>query len=285
MSETNRWTLSSRSDISIGIRCAPWASFCLIWKTLSLLLHLFLSPFSFPLFLSSPLLSHSLCQPFISWTLFPPKKKLLPVSQMPLVMHWHLLLQTFRTLIPSLESVSDQKERTAYLISTLTPNHWWETHIFPFSDEFFSGLLSESKNRLKNSRSSIDAQTISTFDSSGDQSGFYRNYQQAWENLRFAGGHSASFKPTVPRPEAESAFSQRANRAFSEGFRDTNEITLNADVAALYSRSDGSRNANNRSKNRQEFDSGQSWSKKYWGREQVLQDNNKKRRCNCLPFC
>jgi hypothetical protein len=80
--------------------------------------------------------------------------------------------------------------------------------------------------------------------------------------LRFA-GHSASYKPAVPRVEAESAFSQRTNRAFSEGFRDTNEITLNADVAALYSRSDASRNANNsRCKNRQDFD-GQSWRKKY----------------------
>ena len=123
-------------------------------------------------------------------------------------------------------------------------------------------MFSSPPCRLKNSRSSIDAQTISTFDSSGDQSGFYRNYQQAWENLRFA-GHSASYKPAAPRAEAESAFSQRTNRAFSEGFRDTNEITLNADVAALYSRSDASRNANNsRNKNRQDFD-GQSWRKKY----------------------
>ncbi|KAI1302311.1 Sushi, von Willebrand factor type A, EGF and pentraxin domain-containing protein 1 [Halotydeus destructor] len=55
--------------------------------------------------------------------------------------------------------------------------------------------------RVKNSStSSIDAQTISTFDSS-DQSGFYRNYQQAWENLRFTGqvvpGDNGSYGPRV----------------------------------------------------------------------------------------
>lgn len=43
--------------------------------------------------------------------------------------------------------------------------------------------------RRKNGHSpSIDAQTICTFDSNGaeNNNGFYRNYQQAWENLRFA---------------------------------------------------------------------------------------------------
>lgn len=106
---------------------------------------------------------------------------------------------------------------------------------------------------MKNSRSSIDAQTISTFDSSGDQSGFYRNYQQAWENLRFA-GHSASYKPG--REEGTSQFTApRPGRGFNEGYRDSNEITLNADVAALYSRPENSATRQTRSKaNRQEPD-------------------------------
>lgn len=100
-----------------------------------------------------------------------------------------------------------------------------------------------SFDRLKNSRSSIDAQTISTFDSSGDNSGFYRNYQQAWENLKFT-GHSSSYKPSHRMPEVESTFNQRGGplagrNGFNEGFRDTNEITLNADVAALYTRPEG----------------------------------------------
>lgn len=104
-----------------------------------------------------------------------------------------------------------------------------------FSNFFsrFRSLFHSHHNRVKNSRSSIDAQTISTVDSTGDQSGFYRNYQQAWENLRFT-GHSASYKPT--RGD-EHSFGQR--RTYNEGYRDSNEITLNADVAALYSRPDG----------------------------------------------
>ncbi|RWS10699.1 sushi: von Willebrand factor type A: EGF and pentraxin domain-containing protein 1-like protein [Dinothrombium tinctorium] len=93
--------------------------------------------------------------------------------------------------------------------------------------------------RLKNSRNSIDAQTISTFDSSGDQNGFYRNYQQAWENLRYT-GHSATYKPSLTRFDAvDHGFTQlprNSRSVYNEGFRDTNEITLNADVAALYSR-------------------------------------------------
>lgn len=111
---------------------------------------------------------------------------------------------------------------------------------------------------MKNSRNSIDAQTISTFDSSGDQSGFYRNYQQAWENLRFA-GHSASpssYKGGVVTTNGvsdSSNFNHHTSRGagsrgtgggYNEGFRDTNEITLNADVAALYSRPEGHRSSN-----------------------------------------
>lgn len=38
--------------------------------------------------------------------------------------------------------------------------------------------------------------------------------------------------------EVESTFNQRG-RGFNEGFRDSNEITLNADVAALYTRPEG----------------------------------------------
>lgn len=104
---------------------------------------------------------------------------------------------------------------------------------------FIPSLL--PSHRLKNSRSSIDAQTISTFDSSGDNSGFYRNYQQAWENLKFT-GHSSSYKPSHRMAEVESTFNQRGlvgRNGFNEGLRDTNEITLNADVAALYTRPEG----------------------------------------------
>lgn len=42
--------------------------------------------------------------------------------------------------------------------------------------------------------------------------------------------------------EVESTFNQRGGgggRGFNEGFRDSNEITLNADVAALYTRPEG----------------------------------------------
>jgi hypothetical protein len=109
--------------------------------------------------------------------------------------------------------------------------------------------------RYKSSSSSMDSQTISTLDSNSDQNGFYRNYQKAWENLKYAGGHgAASYKPTLGRLDAmEYAFSplhasptQSHNHRtamvrtnlYSEGYRDMNEITLNADVAALYSRPD-----------------------------------------------
>lgn len=40
--------------------------------------------------------------------------------------------------------------------------------------------------RKSSHSSSIDAQTISTYDSNNEHNGLYRNYQQAWENLRFA---------------------------------------------------------------------------------------------------
>lgn len=47
--------------------------------------------------------------------------------------------------------------------------------------------MNKSINRRKSSHSSsIDAQTISTYDSNNEHNGLYRNYQQAWENLRFA---------------------------------------------------------------------------------------------------
>lgn len=40
----------------------------------------------------------------------------------------------------------------------------------------------------------------------------------------------------------ESTFNhQRGGRGYNEGFRDTNEITLNADVAALYTGPEGGR--------------------------------------------
>ena len=106
----------------------------------------------------------------------------------------------------------------------------------------------------------MDSQTISTLDSNSDQNGFYRNYQKAWENVKYAGGHAgggSSYKPTLGRLDAmEYAFNplhasptqshthrtgaavQMRNGLFSEGYRDINEITLNADVAALYSRPD-----------------------------------------------
>lgn len=99
--------------------------------------------------------------------------------------------------------------------------------------------------RFKNSRNSIDAQTISTFDSSGDQSGFYRNYKESWENLKYV-RHANSYKPGsgLGRLDAfDTAYRNPRTRSgvgglCNEGFRDTGEITLNADVAALYSRPD-----------------------------------------------
>lgn len=113
--------------------------------------------------------------------------------------------------------------------------------------------------RFKNSRNSIDAQTISTFDSSGDQSGFYRNYKESWENLKYV-RHANSYKPGsgLSRLDAfDTAYRNPRSRnggnggnggggngtigvggLCNEGFRDTGEITLNADVAALYSRPD-----------------------------------------------
>lgn len=46
-------------------------------------------------------------------------------------------------------------------------------------------MHSHGQNRKSSHSSSIDAQTISTYDSNGEHNGLYRNYQQAWENLRF----------------------------------------------------------------------------------------------------
>ncbi|CAG2101422.1 unnamed protein product [Medioppia subpectinata] len=95
--------------------------------------------------------------------------------------------------------------------------------------------------RLKNSHNALDAQTISTFDSSGDNSGFYHKYASAWSQLQSNGIHSASYKPGLARvdPNFDHHNHQRLNRGtINEGFREANEITLNADVAALYSRPD-----------------------------------------------
>jgi len=141
---------------------------------------------------------------------------------------------------------------------------------------------------LKSSRSSIDSNTISTFDS-GDQSGFYRNYQQAWENLRFAGGSSspAAYKPSSlgrnglnghhlhHHLEADTPFTRATSGTartggtgtYNEGFRDTSEVTLNADVAALYStRNSPSVPGNNRTtsaKSNGYNNESQHWRKKY----------------------
>ena len=103
--------------------------------------------------------------------------------------------------------------------------------------------------RVKHSHSSLDAQTISTFDSSnGDNPGFYHKYASAWSQLQNSAAmlHSGSYKPaatSVARmpPEVhhhhsgyEHHFHSRTrlnnNGAINEGFRDSNEITLNADV-------------------------------------------------------
>lgn len=66
--------------------------------------------------------------------------------------------------------------------------------------------------RFKNSRNSIDAQTISTFDSSGDQSGFYRNYKESWDNLKYA-RHPTSYKLGQPRLDAfEPGYNARNGR-------------------------------------------------------------------------
>lgn len=51
---------------------------------------------------------------------------------------------------------------------------------------------------MKHSHSSLDAQTISTFDSSnGDNPGFYHKYASAWSQLQSSAVlHSGSYKPT-----------------------------------------------------------------------------------------
>lgn len=101
-------------------------------------------------------------------------------------------------------------------------------------------MLLSLDRRLKNSQNSLDAQTISTFDSSGDHSGFYHKYASAWSQLQTSGVHSGSYKPGLARLETLDPHSHhRINRGtINEGFREANEITLNADVAALYSRPD-----------------------------------------------
>lgn len=109
--------------------------------------------------------------------------------------------------------------------------------------------------RYKHTSSSLDAQTISTLDSNSDQNGFYRNYQKAWENLNITkfGQAANSYKPTNRLDNVDYTFNPlnvspqhiqqiRTNQAnfrngiYNEEYRDVNEITLNADVAALYSR-------------------------------------------------
>lgn len=108
-------------------------------------------------------------------------------------------------------------------------------------------------HRYKHTSSSLDAQTISTLDSNSDQNGFYRNYQKAWENLKFTAANS--YKPQNRLDNVDYTFNPlnvspqhiqqiRTNQAnfrtgiYNEEYRDVNEITLNADVAALYTRPD-----------------------------------------------
>jgi len=99
--------------------------------------------------------------------------------------------------------------------------------------------------RFKNSQSSLDAQTISTFDSSGDHQ-FYQKYQSAWSQLGSSGVHSGTYKPSGMSGRLENGMDPYSNQrimpnrggTMNEGFREANEITLNADVAALYSRPD-----------------------------------------------
>jgi hypothetical protein len=58
--------------------------------------------------------------------------------------------------------------------------------------------------------------------------------------LQSTGIHSGSYKPGLARLDPYDHHNhQRINRGtINEGFREANEITLNADVAALYSRPD-----------------------------------------------
>lgn len=114
-------------------------------------------------------------------------------------------------------------------------------------------LFSPSPNRVKHSHShsSLDAQTISTFDSSnGDNPGFYHKYASAWSQLQNSAAvlHSGSYKPSLAaRLEpyenghhhygqhrrdgvGRGALNNNGSGNINEGFRDTNEITLNADV-------------------------------------------------------
>lgn len=108
--------------------------------------------------------------------------------------------------------------------------------------------------RNKHHHSSLDSQTISTFDSgSGGEHahapGFYHKYASAWSQLQSSAAvlHSGSYKPSLARLEpydhhghhhfsAAGAGLRRMNPvgpaagAINEGFRDSNEITLNADI-------------------------------------------------------
>lgn len=95
----------------------------------------------------------------------------------------------------------------------------------------------------------MDAQTISTLDSNSDQNNFYRNYQKAWENLnitKFSATNSYkpannvdyTFNPLNVSPQHIQQI--RTNQAnfrtgiYNEEYRDVNEVTLSADLAALY---------------------------------------------------
>ena len=100
----------------------------------------------------------------------------------------------------------------------------------------------------------MDAQTISTFDShNGDNPGFYHKYASAWSQLQTSAAvlHSGSYKPSLAARldpyDGHHHFvggvavhrgttgggrlnNNNGGGAINEGFRDTNEITLNADV-------------------------------------------------------
>lgn len=107
--------------------------------------------------------------------------------------------------------------------------------------------------RVKHSHSSLDAQTISTFDSSnGDNPGFYHKYASAWSQLQSQSAavlhSSGSYKPSLAarlepyeggaghhhylghQRGAGNGRQNNNNGTINEGFRDSNEITLNADV-------------------------------------------------------
>ena len=95
--------------------------------------------------------------------------------------------------------------------------------------------IPEYIHRVKHSHNSLDAQTISTFDSSnGDNPGFYHKYASAWSQLQSSAAimHSGSYKPGLYNHHHHFHGHRRSGGAINEGFRDSNEITLNADVYA-----------------------------------------------------